>query len=190
MTFNLRTAIAGIAPTLATMLGGPLAGTAVTALENAFGLTPGAGADAVTQVVQAGMTPDAIAAVRKADQEHAEKMRQLDIDVEQLNAAHEAAIATIDAGDRDSARKREIAVGGYTVPALAWLIVSASLCLVVATVTGNITRDPQLAGQVGIVTGYLLNEAKTVLAYFFGSSASSARKDATIARQAETVAGS
>ena len=39
MNFNFKTAIGSIAPALATMLGGPLAGTAVTALEGALGLT-------------------------------------------------------------------------------------------------------------------------------------------------------
>lgn len=181
MTFNLKTAIGSIAPVLASMLGGPLAGTAVTALEGAFGLAPGAGADAVTQVVQAGLTPEAIAAVRAADQAHAEKLKQLDVDVLKLNADHDAALETIAAGDRDSARKREVAVRGWTVPALAWLIVSSSLGLVAATVTGNITKDPALAGQVGIVTGYLLNESKQIITYYFGSSASSQAKDAVIA---------
>ena len=51
MNFNLKAALGSIAPTLATMLGGPLAGTAVTALEGALGLAPGAGTDEVTKVV-------------------------------------------------------------------------------------------------------------------------------------------
>src|SRR5690348_6272301 len=100
MNFNLKAALGSIAPTLATMLGGPLAGTAVTALEGALGLAPGAGTDEVTKVVSAGMTPDTIAAVRKADQEHQEKLKQLDVDVLKLNADHEAAMAATDAGDR------------------------------------------------------------------------------------------
>ena len=39
MAFDLRTAIGSIAPTLATMLGGPLVGGAVAALLPAFGIT-------------------------------------------------------------------------------------------------------------------------------------------------------
>jgi hypothetical protein len=183
MAFNLRTALASIAPTLATMLGGPLAGTAVTALEGAFGLAPGAGADEITKIVQTGaMTPEVMAAVRAADQKHEEILKQQGVDLVKINADHEAAMATIDAGDRDSARKREIAVRGWTTPALAWTIVAASLGLVAATVTGHITKDSALAGQVGIVTGYLLNEAKSVIAYYFGSSYGSDRKTELIAQ--------
>src|SRR6185295_15133686 len=72
VNFNFKTAISSIAPTLATMLGGPLAGTAVTALESALGLAPGSGADGVTAAVATGMTPETIAAVRAADQKHLE----------------------------------------------------------------------------------------------------------------------
>jgi hypothetical protein len=183
MNFDLKAAIGSIAPTLATMLGGPLAGTAVAALASAFGCSPGTSEEDVTKVVQAGMTPETIAAVRSADQKHAETLGQQGIDLQKLNADYEVAIAQTDAADRDSARKRETVVGGYTTPALAWTIVVASLGLTAATVTGTITRDPALAGQVGMVTGYLLNEAKTVLAYYFGSSAGSRAKDEVIASQ-------
>src|SRR5437867_3929845 len=170
MGFDLKSALSSIAPTLATMLGGPLAGAAVTALEGAFGLHPGAGQDAITKVMQTGaMTPEIMASVRAVDQKHAEIIAQQGIDLTKINADHDAAMATVDAGDRDSARKREIAVRGWTTPMLAWLVVSASIGLGAAVVTGNVTKDPALAGQVGMVIGYIMNEAKTVLSYYFGS---------------------
>jgi hypothetical protein len=191
MAFNLRTALASIAPTLATMLGGPFAGAAITALEGALGLAPGAGADEITKIVQTGaMTPETLAAVRAADQKHEETLKQQGVDLVKINADHEAAMAVTDASDRDSARKREIAVRGWTTPVMAWTIVCASLALVAATVSGNITKDPSLAGQVGIVTGYLLNEAKSVVAYYFGSSFGSDRKTELIAQGSPGQAGS
>lgn len=181
MDFNLKTALGSIAPTLATMLGGPLAGTAVTALCSAFGLAPGAGADDVTRIVQSGMTPETIAAVRAADQKHQEVLAQQGIDLQRLNADHEAAMAQIDATDRDSARKREISVGGMTTPALAWLVVAASVGLGTAIVMGEVTRDPTQSTLVGTVIGYVFSEAKQVLAYYFGSSAGSRAKDELLA---------
>lgn len=187
MAFNLRTALGSIAPTLASMIGGPLAGTAVAALEGCFGLSPGTGIDAVAQVVQAGMSPEAIAAVRVADQAHAEKLKALDVDVLRLNADHEAAMGTIDAGDRDSARKREMSVRGYTVPALAWLVVSSTIGLCAAAVTGYTSKDPQQATLVGTVIGYMVSESKQILIYYFGSSASSDRKTELLA-QAPAIA--
>ena len=97
MSFDLKTALGSIAPTLAMMLGGPLAGTAVSGLLAAFGIdsTGDQGKDvaAITKVVQGGaMTPDIIAAVRKADQDHAEKMGQQGIDLQRIAADHDKAI--------------------------------------------------------------------------------------------------
>jgi hypothetical protein len=180
---SLATMLGTVAPTLATMLGGPLAGTAVAALEGAFGLQPGGGSDAITKVVQGGgMTPDALAAVRAADQKHAEVLAQQGIDLAKLNADHEAAMAQSDAGDRDSARKREIAVRGTTTPALAWLVVAASVALGAAVVLGAVTKDPAQATLVGTVIGYVFSEAKQVLAYYFGTTADSGRKTELLAQ--------
>jgi hypothetical protein len=184
MSFDLKSAISSIAPTLATMLGGPLAGTAVTALEGVFGLTPEKGGLAgVTAAVAAGLTPDQIAAVRKADQDHEAIMGQQGIDLVKVNNDFAAALAKTDADDRDSARKHDIARGGWTVPAMGWLIVSASLALTAAVVTGNVSKDPALATLIGTALGTLWAERKQIISFYFGSSAGSQAKDATIAAQ-------
>jgi hypothetical protein len=64
--------VATIAPTVASMLGGPLAGTAVSALEGLFGITPAAGASvddraAAVAPAIAAATPDQVLALKKAD---------------------------------------------------------------------------------------------------------------------------
>ena len=187
MSFDLKTAIGSIAPTLATMLGGPLAGAAVSAIAGAFGINPQSSADEVTKEVQSGMTPETIAAVRAADQKHAEILGQQGIDLVKLNADHEAAMAAIDASDRDSARKRETAIGGWTTPTLAWLVVTASVALGTAVVMGYVTKDPAQGTLVGTVLGYVFSEAKQVLAYYFGSSAGSRAKDEIIAQSQPVV---
>lgn len=188
MSFNLTTALKSLAPTLATMLGGPLAGTAVNALEGVLGLAPGGGADGVSAAVAAGLTPQAVAALREADQKQAEILGQQGIDLAKINGDYAAAMATVDAGDRDSARKREIALGGLTTPLLAWLIIGASMGIGIAVVTGNVTKDPALATLVGTIIGSFISEAKQVLAYYFGSSAGSDRKTELLS-QAGAVSG-
>ena len=68
MNFDLKTALASFAPTLATMLAGPMAGTAVAALESALGLDAGSGVPAINAAMQAGaMTPETIGLLRAAD---------------------------------------------------------------------------------------------------------------------------
>src|SRR5262249_19065154 len=118
----------------------------------------------------------AVAALRGADQRHAEILGQQGLDLAKINADYAEASAAVAAVDRDSARRREGAVGGWTTPLLAWLVISASIGVSVAVVTGVVTKDPAHATLVGTVIGSFISEAKQVLAYYFGSSAGSDRK--------------
>lgn len=188
MNFNFKTAIASIAPMLATMLGGPLAGTAVTALEGALGLAPGAGADGVTAAVAAGMTPEQISAVRAADQVHTERMKQMEIDVEKLNDDFEQAQEKTAADDRDSARKLQIAQHSSVPAMLTAFLTFAFVGIILARMFGAFTApdaaDPltnQMIGQLGMV--WLAS-----CTYWFGTTRASATKDVTIAAQAKAAA--
>ncbi len=59
--------VGSIAPTVATMLGGPIAGAAVTAIGSALGLGDTATAKYITKVVASGqVSTEQLAAVRKA----------------------------------------------------------------------------------------------------------------------------
>lgn len=182
MAFDLKTAIASIAPTLATMLGGPLAGTAVTALESAFGLQPGAGQEGITQVIQNGqMTPDIISKVREADQKHAEIMGQQGIDLEKLNKDHEAAMEQAAAADRDSARKLQIAQPSYWPGVLSAVTTAAVLGVIAARMFGaNLPNDPTTVQLIGsLTTGW-----GVAMAYWFGTTRSSAEKNNLLAQSA------
>lgn len=70
-----------LAPTIASVFGGPLAGGGVMALESVFGLTPKPDAtqdDRQSAIAAAisGATPEQLAAMRKADQDYAVAMAQ------------------------------------------------------------------------------------------------------------------
>ena len=191
MMFDLKTAIGSIAPTLATMLGGPLAGTAVAALASAFGLSPTGDQTkdtaAITNVVQAGnMTPEVIAAVRAADQKHAEVIGQQGIDLVKLNADHELAMVQAFTGDTQDARKtfgqqRAIFWLGISVLLIFATVMVSVLYACFQLLGGGITvKDVSvvaaIAGMVGSVVGYVAANAQQVVGYFFGSSAGSADK--------------
>lgn len=183
MSFDLKTAIAGIAPTLATMMGGPLLGTAVTALEGAFGLQPGAGVDGITKVVQSGaMTPEIISAVRAADQRHAEIMGQQGIDLVKLNADHEAAMAVTDAGDRDSARKMQIANHSRVPAALTVFLTLAVVAIIVTRLMhwAPASADSLLESMIGALITVWLGSCQ----YWFGTTRNSFDKTQLLAQSA------
>lgn len=177
MSFDLKGALVTFAPTLAGMLGGPFAGMAVTALEGAFGLAPGAGVDGITKVIQSGqMTPEIMAAVRAQDQKHAEIMGQQGIDVMKVNGDFEAASSKLVVDDRMSARKSS--VDGGTSKMLFWL----SLVLLAVTLGTEVAVlfNGYPKGLSEIIVGRVLGQMDAVtlmvLAFWYGTTNTSARK--------------
>jgi hypothetical protein len=159
-----------VAPTIATALGGPLAGGAVMALEGVFGLnTEGSTKDKQEALVAAlsGATPDQLLALKKADQDYAVKMEELGIKREELAGT-----------DRDSARKRESEVKDKTPRNLAYLIVGSFLGVVIGVIAGWGKIDSVLAGTL---IGYLSAKAEQVATYYYGSNVSSIEKTKLLA---------
>ena len=108
--------VENLAPTIASVTGGPLAGTGVAALEKLFGLTPEPKAstdDRLTNVAAAiaGATPEQLAAMRKADQDYAVAMAQ-------AGFKDKETLASLTVQDTVSARDMQTA-NKSTVP--AWL---------------------------------------------------------------------
>lgn len=190
MNFDLKAAIGSIAPTLATMLGGPLAGTAVSAIAAAFGLAPTAGQGDITQVIQNGaMTPETIAAVRAADQKHAEILGQQGLDLQKLNADYQTAMAEVEVKDRDSARRREMDVKDNTPAHLAYMIIGGFFAVSIAQLValmgfGEIAAKipPQGWLLIGNISGYLAAEAKAAASYYFGTTQGSDKKTDLLAK--------
>jgi hypothetical protein len=186
MSFNLKTALSSIAPTIATMLGGPLAGTAVTALESALGLAPGSGSDAVTAAVAQGMTPEQISAVRAADQHHLEVMGQQGIDVQKLNSDFELAQEAAVTADRDSARKMQIASHSPMPAVLTTVLTLGFFAVLIARMYKVLPNagDPIVDQMIGT----LLAVWAASVAYWVGTTRGSAQKDGTIQAQAQAQA--
>lgn len=148
-----------IAPTVATALGGPLAGMAVSAVSKALGCDP----DEVQGIISSGkLTAEQVASIQLAELELKKQAQSMNLDFEQLAVA-----------DRKSARDMQIATKSYLVPALAVIIVTSFVGVVIATLWGFSKIESVMAGTL---IGYLSAKADQVLSFFFGSTAGSQRK--------------
>ena len=150
-----------VAPMLATAVGGPLAGAATSAIVSALGLSPDATPEQAAAAV-VGANPDQLIALKKADQDFAEKMAQLQLDTTKLGF-----------DDVANARNREAAVKDYTPAVMGGAIMAGSLGAAWVVLAGYVPDGSILAG---VVLGFLFSEAKQVLSYYFGSSAGSDAK--------------
>lgn len=173
MDVNWKSIVGTVAPTIATALGGPLAGMATKAIAGALGLAEDTDADAVAAAVS-NATPDQLLALKQADQAFGVRMRELDIDLERIAA-----------GDRDSARKREAATGDWTPKVLAFVIIGGFFGVVAFVLGKGMTgMDAAAAAFAGTLVGYVSAKAEQVVSYYFGSSSGSDKKNLLLAQAA------
>jgi len=169
---GLGSVLAKIAPTLATAVGGPLAGGAVAALEGVFGIkADGSTSDKEEALVAAisGATPDQLLALKKADQEYQVQMETLGIKREELAGQ-----------DRDSARKRETEVKDNTPKILAYAITLGFFSVLAALMFGTVPAGTKEV--LYIMLGTLGTAWTGVISYYFGSTSGSAEKSKLLAQ--------
>lgn len=164
-----------LAPTVASALGGPLAGAAVTALGSIFG-TP-ATADAITTVLQEGkMTPEQISSLKELELKYKNEEAERGFKYAELEYKR----AELEVVDRKSAREMQTQTRSYTPEVLSWLIILATLSLEGYVLIRGI--PPEVSELVaGRILGTLDMAFGTVLAFWLGTSFSSRNKDAVIA---------
>jgi hypothetical protein len=148
-----------IAPTIATALGGPLAGLAVSAISKAVGVDE----DKVTDLISSNkMTPEQIAQVKLAELELKKQENELGLNFEAL---------AVD--DRKSAREMQAATRSIVPPALAGAITLGFFGILSMLLFGQVDgNNPTILMMLGS-----LSTAWTgIIAYYFGSSAGSQAK--------------
>jgi hypothetical protein len=162
--------LATVAPTIATAVGGPFAGMAVTALQKALGLSPSdtpAASQAAIEQAMLTATPEQILALKQAENAFTVQMEQLGISREQLVLQ-----------DIANARAREIAVKDNTPEVLAYMITAGFFSILGYLL---VEGKPAQGGDVMLVLVGSLGTAWTgIIGYFFGSSAGSADKSAAL----------
>lgn len=166
--------LASLAPTVATALGGPFAGMAATAIIGALGLSPDSSKDDVMKAI-AGATPEQLLKLKEIEQQFILDLRKLDVDV-----------LKIDAGDRDSARKREVETKDWTPRILAGLIVGLFVGVQYFIFAGHFV-EPTMRDFAMRSLGTLDAALAMVLAYYFGSSSGSADKSKQISTMVENA---
>ena len=148
--------LGSVAPTIATALGGPVAGMAVKALSGAlFGHEDGTDED--IQAALANPTADQLAALKKIDSDFKVQMKSLDIDLERIAA-----------GDRDSARSMAIQTHDWTPRILAVVVICAWVFIqwhLLNSIIPDVMRE-----LVARVLGTLDAALTLVLSYYFGAS--------------------
>ena len=152
-----------VAPTVAAALAGPLAGEAVAAL---IGVVGGAGQEDVRKAIEGGrLTADQIS-----------QLRQLELQFQENERERGFKYAELAFKDRDSARQAN--VNGSIQRPLFWLSVLLLLICLGTEVSVLVFGMPVGTSElvVGRVLGLLDAIAMTVLAYWFGTSSSSAVK--------------
>jgi hypothetical protein len=156
-----------IAPTIATALGGPLAGLAVSIVGKALG-ADNATQDTIAAVVT-GAKPEDLQKLKQAEEDFQLSLKKLDVD-----------LAELDTRDRSSARALW-GSGKPTIATLSFVIIGAFIAMVWHMVYNHGAITPGNEALVGTLIGYVSAKADQVVAYFFGSSHGSTQKNDMLA---------
>lgn len=193
----------GLAPTAATLIGGPFAGLAVKFLGPALGLSPeataatGTALTAIQDTLTKGqMTADQVVAIKQAELQLQQHMADNGIKLEELKVE----TVKVEAADRADARKNNSTRdAAWWIASLILLTFAAMMAAVLygcwQLLQGGITiKDVStvaaISGLVGSVVGYVAANAQTVVNFIYGGSADSTKHaDAMASAVQQAMAG-
>jgi hypothetical protein len=155
-----------IAPTIATAMGGPLAGMAVSAISKAIGVDPEKVGDLISSNK---LSADQIAQVKIAEIELQRQAQELGLNFEKLEVE-----------DRKSARDMQAATKSLMPPVLAAAVTIGFFSIMVLMFFNKIDdSNPAILMMLGS-----LGTAWTgIIAYYFGSSAGSQAKTELLSKK-------
>jgi len=148
-----------IAPTIATALGGPLAGLAVDAISKAVGIDP---KDVQATIDQGKLSSDQIAQLKSAEIAMAARAQELGLDFEKL---------AVD--DRKSARDMQSATQSWIPGTMAIFVTIGFFGILIGLMTDHFKTSDALM----LMLGSLGTAWTGIIAFYFGSSAGSQKKD-------------
>jgi membrane-bound ClpP family serine protease len=151
--------LAQLAPTVASALAGPLGGMAVEILASKLGLPP----EQAQKALESGkLTSDQVASIQQAEIELKAKAQEMGLDFEKL--AND---------DRKSARDMQINTHSWIPPVMAIIVTLGFFGILFALMSGKVAKGD----EVMIMLGSLGTAWTGIISFYFGSSASSQKKD-------------
>jgi hypothetical protein len=157
-----------IAPTIATALGGPLAGLAVDAISKAVGIDP---KDVNKTIADGKLTADQIAQIKTAELAMAARAQELGLDFEKI---------AVD--DRKSARQMQATTQSW-IPGLMAIFVTIGFF---GILIGLMTDHFKTSDALMLMLGSLGTAWTGIIAFYFGSSAGSQKKDELLHKSTPT----
>ena len=144
--------LGGVAPTLATALGGPLAGAAAQSIASVLGVAP---EPRKLEQAMAEMSAEQLAEIKKAELEFEVKMKELDVD-----------LFALETKDIQDARKRNSK--DWTARAIAL----GSVGMFAGYVFLVTVQPPEANSEaiINLVLGYLGGMVSAVISFYFGAS--------------------
>jgi hypothetical protein len=167
MSFDWKETLKTVAPVIASALGTPVAGVAVSVALDALGID--GGEDDLIAAITSGK-PEVMAALKKAEQDFKVEMRRLDIDLERINAQ-----------DRDSARGLAKTKGIAVQAILSAVFVIAFGWIITTVFSGENAIHESMRDTAIYMLGILSGAIAQILNFWFGSSEGSKQKTAQMA---------
>ncbi len=168
---NWKSLVRSVAPTLGAALGGPAGGMAVKFLSEQFLGKESAGEEALAAFVE-NASPSQMLEIKKADQQFAVQMRELDIDVFELEV-----------GDRQNARDLFKVNMWPQIVLSALFIIGYFAILGVLMYFNGVEINDRVFGILNTVIGVLTAAIPMILQFWFGSSLGSKQKDQKAIRE-------
>ena len=148
-----------IAPTIATALGGPLAGLAVDAVSKAIGIDS---KDVQSTISEGKLSAEQIASIKQAEIAMAARAQELGLDFEKL---------AVD--DRKSARDMQEKTQSWIPGAMAIIVTVGFFGILIGLMMETLKTSEALM----LMLGSLGTAWTGIIAFYFGSSAGSQKKD-------------
>lgn len=163
MNFDWKKTLATVAPAIATALGSPVAGVAVSMACEALGLEESS-ETALRDAVATGK-PDVLVRLRQIDAEFKKAMKSMDVDLEKIHAS-----------DRDSARRMAMAKG-IIVQALLTFLLTGIFWWLLDALFGGAANLPETVKNIAF---YAMGTLNALLIqswnFWFGTSKGSSDK--------------